>query len=266
MPDNSIEIISEILITLGQKLAAWRHEGPSTGKWVGDQIKTDADQYAHKFLVERLSEEFPSIPIVSEEDPATHWAKRPDRYWLIDPIDGTASYMNCFDGFVSQIALMAENQPVLALIYAPQFSELFIAEKGSGAKLNGLPLKVKPAKCRRILIDNYPQPRGLAKKMYNELGFTDYIESGSIALKICRIADGTADVFFKDVTVRDWDIAAPHLILSETGGEITTSINKTYSFTGNYNKSGILATCDAELAKETKTWLKNNLETNEITD
>lgn len=67
------------------------------------------------------------------------------------------------------------------------------------------------------------------------------MESGSIALKICRIADGSADLFVKDVAVRDWDVAAPSLVLTEAGGTFTGMDGAPWHFGGNWEKRGLIA-------------------------
>src|SRR3954466_12402195 len=104
---------------------------------------------------------------------------------------------------------MVGARPELAVIYAPAFGQVFGAVRGRGATLNGDTLNCAIPAGRRILIDNYPEPRGIAAEAFTGLKCTGYMESGSLALKVCRVADGSADIFIKDVVVRDWDMAAP---------------------------------------------------------
>ena len=98
----------------------------------------------------------------------------------------------------------------------------FTAVKQNGAYKNGsrLPNVKSPS---TTLIDNYPEPRGIAAKLFDKMALEQYVESGSLGLKICRIAEGSADIFVKDVLVKDWDLAAPELILHEAGGILTGS-------------------------------------------
>ena len=88
---------------------------------------------------------------------------------------------------------------------------------------------------------------------------TGYIESGSISLKICRIADGTADVFFKDVLLRDWDIAPAALILTEAGGNFTGICGKPFPFVGEWVKPGVVAARSEVLSERVSSWLRERL-------
>jgi 3'(2'), 5'-bisphosphate nucleotidase/myo-inositol-1(or 4)-monophosphatase len=191
------------------------------------------------------------IPIVSEEDVASQSSHRPTEYWLIDPIDGTASFASGYDGFVCQAAWMRDGHPWLAAVYAPALERLYLAERNRGAMVNGRPIAVKLVDMRQLtLVDNYPEPRGVAKRLFRDLHFSKYLESGSIGLKICLVAEGTADVFVKDVTVKDWDIAAPHLVLQEAGGVLTQFAGQTFEFQAGYEKNGLVVTSSGPLLRE----------------
>jgi 3'(2'), 5'-bisphosphate nucleotidase/myo-inositol-1(or 4)-monophosphatase len=147
----------------------------------------------------------------------------------------------------------------MAVIFAPDLDLLYTAEKGQGSFCNGKQLTVNVSNSDRILlIDNYPKPKGLALDVLNGLPCTGYIESGSIALKICRVADGTADLFVKDVPVRDWDIAAPMLILNEAAGIIKTYLGEDYKFSGSFEKIGLIAGRSESLQNKCLTFLKHN--------
>lgn len=246
-----IESLKNILTQTGQGLLHWR--GQVGGEWHGAQLKTEADREAHQALSGALTRLL-NIPVISEEDAASQAEQRPERYWLIDPIDGTASLAGGFPGFVTQAALMEEGEPVMAVVYAPVLDRLYYAEKGGGSFCNGERIRVSTVKDRLILVDNYPQPKGTAVRVMKALGCTGYLESGSISLKICRVADGSADLFFKDVVVRDWDIGAPLLILQEAGGTITETNDQPYNFDGGMEKSGIIAARTAALCEQTS-WL-----------
>lgn len=234
--------LAKIVTEVGSLLLKWRADGRFEGQWEGPhQFKAQADLMTHDALTNRLSALAPDIPIISEENPVSWSSIRPERYWLIDPIDGTASFVRGYPGFVTQVALMEKGVPVLAVIWAPVLNLLYIAERNKGAALNGAKLLVKAGFPAEKLIDNFPEPRGIVLAAFKELGFHKYIECGSISLKICRVADGTADLFFKTVTVKDWDVAAPHLIIAEAGGYLSDIHGQAVLYSGVFEKAGLIA-------------------------
>lgn len=246
--------ISQAIQEVGDLLLQWRSQSLVEGKWEGTQFKAEVDKMAHLALSDRLREILPDIPVISEEDPLSLVANRPARYWLIDPIDGTASFVQDYDGFVTQAALMQDGQPCMTAINAPALSLTYIAEHGNGSYCNGKRLILAGSDSMDILIDNYPVPRGIAGEAYTDLGFSSYIECGSISLKICKVADGTADIFFKDVIVKDWDLAAPQLILSEAGGVMTDIHGRDVSYCHDYNHDGLIAAASKDVSRRLVDW------------
>lgn len=210
------EKLERILRECGQLLLALSGEHRE-GQWEGEQFKARADRIAHEFLEGALKD---GLPVVSEEDAASIQTSHAE-YWLIDPIDGTASFAHGFPGWVTQAALMKNEEPLLCGIFAPVSGEYFTAEKGKGAQRNGAVLRVRSEEEIEAIVDNYPEPRGVTKELMDALQIPRYVESGSIALKICRVADGSADIFYKAMNPKDWDLAAPDLILHEAGGVLT---------------------------------------------
>ena len=252
-----IDILSKIIREVGDLILIWRNSGFFEGQWEGSQFKAEADQMAHKELKKLLQRLDPSIPVVSEEDGKSLTEKRADRYWLIDPIDGTASFANGFNGFVTQVALIEKSSPMYAAIFAPALDRLYTAQRGGGAFLNDTRLKLNAKKRMDTLIDNYPEPRGIAMNVYCDYGFKNYIECGSISLKICKVADGTADLFIKDVIVRDWDLAAPGLVLEEAGGNLTDIEGRKITYKGSYEHFGLIAAYDNNINSMISSWHSN---------
>jgi 3'(2'), 5'-bisphosphate nucleotidase len=248
------EEIAKTVKEVGLLLLKWRKSKMFQGSWDGSQFKAKVDRMAHVALTERLKTIAPAIPIISEEDETSIQGERPDYYWLIDPIDGTASFVGGFAGFVTQVALVQNCYPIIAAIYAPLLGAFYFAEQGKGATLNGQALHVSVHRKPRILIDNYPKPKGIAKALYEEMNFTRYIECGGISLKTCKIADGTADVFFKNVTIRDWDIAAPQLVLEEAGGVIKNCRGEEIILNGDNNHHGLVAATSQEVCDQVASW------------
>ena len=156
------------------------------------------------------------------------------------------------------MALIEDNAPSLAAIYAPGLKLLYTAERAKGAFLNEKKLQAAAAdNDMTTLIDNYPEPRGTALAAFNDLHFKKYIECGSISLKICKVADGTAQVFFKDIAIRDWDVAAPHLVLEEAGGMLREITGKAIPYAGDYEHPGLVAAGSAETCHRVVSWYEN---------
>ncbi len=215
-----------------------------------------ADQFAHSAISGLLMKAYPSVPVISEED-AVHQRQRPDRYFLIDPIDGTASWSSGFSGFVSQLALIEFNSPVFGVIHCPLQQRTWTAIRGEGAALNGRALeKLKTSVEAPTLVDNTPEPSGVTQLLMDYLETSSYLESGSIGLKAALVASGEADIFLKRLVVRDWDVAPALVLIHEVGGHVSTPEGHDFVLAGDMEKpSGVLFTRDAHLARMTIDWL-----------
>ena len=254
--DRGAAFCEQLLRQCGKKILLARSGvGEVKSGWVGGQYKHPGDVVAHEFLSKAIWEFFPDIPVVSEED-SNSIARQFERYFIIDPIDGTASFAQGFPGWVTQIAYVESGIVEFAGVYAPVTNEYFEAIRTRGAYRNKQRLQVVGGQALNILIDNYPEPRGVAEEAFNGLGISSYVESGSIGLKICRVADNTANLFLKLMSPRDWDLAAPMLILEEAGGVITNAHGERYLLgIGERCHDGLIATnCRANLDRVTA-WL-----------
>lgn len=223
-----------------------------------------ADQFAHSAISSRLIEAYPNVPVISEED-AVRQRQRPDRYFLIDPIDGTASWSNGFSGFVSQIALIEFDFPVFGVIHCPLQKRTWTAINGEGATLNGRALeKLRTRSAAPILVDNTPEPSGTTQLLMDHLETSRYLESGSIGLKAALVASGEADIFLKNLVVRDWDVAPALVLMHEVGGYVSTPEGHDFVLTGDMEKpGGVLFARDAYLARMTIDWLADQRDAKE---
>lgn len=254
--DTLIDRVQDILLEVGTTLLTIRDHGPVQGIWHATQLKAEADLIAEKLIIRGLRALTPNLPVVSEEDLSTHAVDRMSRYWLVDPIDGTASYCGGYAGFVTQLALMEGAQPLLGAVYGPALGLMYLAEQGGGANANSIKLTVDWQGSDVVLTDNYPEPRGIAQLLHEKLPCTGYLESGSIGLKICRVAGGQVDLFVKDVMVRDWDLAPGHLILQEAGGVLVDLRGHQIDYSGGMEQSsGLIAAASATLAARVATFL-----------
>jgi 3'(2'), 5'-bisphosphate nucleotidase len=252
------DAVAEAVIEVGGLLREWRPDAAvRSGVWEGSQFKARADAMAHRALSERLTAIDGHIPVISEEDTRSLTRERPTRYWLIDPIDGTASYVHGFPGYVTQAALVIGGRPEVSAVFAPESGTLYTAVRGQGARRNGMALPACEAAPpgRGVLVDNTPEPDGIARDVYEHFGYGEYLESGSIALKLCLVAEGSAHLFVKDVPVRDWDVAAPGLVLEEVGGRITRLDGAAFGYRGGYEHTGLVGAADPATGRAVAHWL-----------
>lgn len=182
---------------------------------------SEADIAVNDLLRQRLQAATPDYGWLSEEsaDDAARLARR--RVWVVDPIDGTRSFLAGHEDWCVSLALVEDAAPLLGAVFAPVSGEMFFAARGAGATLNGNSIQVAPG--TRLDPARIVGPRPLV------LGLGEALEPGamhprigSLALKICRAAEGRLDVAFAGGQSHDWDLAAADLIVHEAGGTMTT--------------------------------------------
>ncbi len=239
---------------VGAALAQWCAERKFAGTRQGTQFKAEVDQWAHEIWVRELQVLAPGTRIVSEEDPQSFTANSSGDYWIIDPLDGTASFVEGFPGWVTQAAWMENHVPVAGVVCAPLSNEVFQAEAGRGAFHNGRRLRLDRAAPVASLVDNYREPRGIAAAAMHRFGIPRYLESGSIGLKICRVASGQADIFVKDVGVKSWDVAPGDLILAEAGGVLTTLDGNPVDYRSRLGHAGLIASRSPVFGRALADW------------
>jgi 3'(2'), 5'-bisphosphate nucleotidase len=192
---------------------------------------TEADLAANRIIKAGLKQLTPSIPILSEES-LVDWETRKDwnLLWCVDPVDGTKEFVNRTDEFTINIALVENNRPVLGVVHAPALGLTYFAGREQGAfkiKDGGKPelIKAKPIPVDgpiRIVGSRSHQSAAMTDYM-NKLMETrsqiDFVKSGS-ALKFCLVADGTADMYPRLAPTSEWDTAAGHIVINESGKRV----------------------------------------------
>jgi len=207
-----------------------------------DNIVTDVDKASEKLIIRIILRAFPDHSILSEESlPVDSGSKY---RWVIDPIDGTTNFAHAFPFFCVSIALEENGRVILGVVYDPMRDEIFIAEKGRGATINGKKIEVsRTAKLSgSFLATGFSY--GITRKDRNIKYFRDLLvktqairRAGSAALDLCYVACGRFDGFW-EMNLHPWDVAAASLIVREAKGVVTRFDGKSYS---HYDKN-ILAT------------------------
>lgn len=189
---------------------------------------TEIDYKVQEFLIDKLQKIIPDSNIITEESKNNEFnLNKPT--WILDPVDGTTNLMYDYHHSAISLALFIEGSPALGIIYNPTGGEVFFAEAGKGAFLNGNEIKVTANKSLEdslVAFGTTPYERDkaertfdLVKKVY--INARDVRRSGSAALDIAYVACGRLDAFF-EMKLQPWDFAAGIIILKEAGGAVTT--------------------------------------------
>ncbi len=189
-------------------------------------IVTAVDKACEAAVVELLRSRFPDHDIVTEE---TDLERRGSRYvWFVDPLDGTTNFAHSYPFFCCSVALTLDGQPIAGAVYDPIKEELFTAERGAGAHLNGRRLHVtdRAELLHSLLTTGFPYDMRLdldaALRLFNRfMGVARAIRrDGAAALDLSYVAAGRADGFWEE-RLNPWDVMAGALLVTEAGGLIT---------------------------------------------
>lgn len=185
-------------------------------------LVTDADKASEALILETLAREVPHHAVLAEERGAV---RQGDYTWIVDPLDGTTNYAHAVPHFCVTLALQGPEGILVAVTYDPLRNELFSAAAGSGATLNGRPLRASAVTslARSILCTGFPYdlqasaegPLGLFSRLVRRA--EGMRRMGSAALDHAYVAAGRFDGFF-EFGLKPWDTAAGSLLLSEAGG------------------------------------------------
>ncbi|GCB33638.1 inositol monophosphatase family protein [Bacteroides faecalis] len=214
-----IDLVKETKgIITNRKMAAHVQE-----KGVADYV-TQVDVAVQNFLKEALYRLAPDIQFLGEETGLQQM--NAERYWILDPVDGTTNLIHDYHHSVVSLALCCQNEIVLGIVYNPYHDELFSAVKGEGSFLNGKSIQVSSAQTlSETIIGIGTAKRELAKdnferflKVYEHS--QDIRRLGSAALELAYTACGRQGGYF-EVYLNPWDYAAGMLLVQEAGGKVT---------------------------------------------
>ena len=224
------DTVKNILFEAGQIMTDGLKKKEITKKGDSDFV-TDSDLAVQRFIKERLNALWPEIGFYAEEAGEHELSDRPT--WVLDPIDGTMNFIRELSLSAISLALLEGGKTKLGFVYNPFSGELFEAELGLGAYLNGKRLAVSEVSelsgaLVAIGTSPYYKPTvGDCFDIYRELFLrgVDIRRLGSAAIDICYVAAGRFDCYY-EYSLSLWDYAAARLILSEAGGRITDTEDK----------------------------------------
>jgi 3'(2'), 5'-bisphosphate nucleotidase len=189
---------------------------------------TEADARAEAVIVPRLQALTPGVPVVAEEAASAGAAPHVEStFWLVDPLDGTKEFIGRNGEFTVNIALVHCGVPVLGVVLAPALGQLYAGARGVGAWVEEGGVR-RPIACRQ------PPPEGLtvvsSRSHGDRAALAAFLAGRLVArqlaagssLKLCRVAEGCADLYPRLGRTMEWDIAAGHAVLAAAGGGVFT--------------------------------------------
>jgi len=228
-PESFIPAMSAIAREAGALLMQYFHQGLKI-EYKGDaDLVTAADRASEALIRERVSKQFPSHDVMGEEQGLKD---RGSEYrWYVDPLDGTTNFAHGYPVFAVSMALEHRSRDtearIAGVVYDPTRGELFSAEKGSGAQLDGKPIHVsKMAQLKECLLaTGFPSHKRHKNPnifFYHQITLKTHgvRRAGSAALDLCNVACGRFDGFW-EFNLNPWDTAAGVLLIEEAGGRVT---------------------------------------------
>ncbi|MEK7540439.1 MAG: inositol monophosphatase [Patescibacteria group bacterium] len=190
---------------------------------VGD-FRTQADLDSEKVVLEILGQAFPEFNLHGEESGLQD--KGSEYTFFVDPLDGSNNFVLGIPYFSCSIGLAKGDQGIVGVVYNPIAEQLFSAQAGQGAKLNGQPIQVSkeqnPERCSVALACGYETPVEFQNKLFNQLheDLKRVLTNWGVALDFCLLASGTIEgLVFKDLEV--YDFVAGKVIAQEAGAKLT---------------------------------------------
>jgi 3'(2'), 5'-bisphosphate nucleotidase len=189
---------------------------------------TEADLASHRVITEGLRRLTPDIPVMSEESATIPWEERRQwqRFWLVDPLDGTKEFVKRNGEFTVNIALVEGHHPVVGVVHVPVTGVTYFGEPDMGAFRQTGDQRPEPIHVTatlkgtpRVVGSRSHAGEGL-KRFLENLGNHELVSMGS-SLKLCLVAEGKADIYPRIGPTSEWDTAAAQAVVEAAGGRVT---------------------------------------------
>ncbi|MCV0411905.1 3'(2'),5'-bisphosphate nucleotidase CysQ [Nitrosarchaeum sp.] len=243
-----IEIAIDSIILAGRKIMEIYDSDFKTSYKKDEEPITRADIASNEIILEYLSKT--GIQVLSEESNDDKSRIKENSIWIIDPLDGTADFINKTGEFTVMIALIENKIPTVGIVYWPENRILFVAEKGRGAfqNENGVwkKISINPisdlSQCIAVGSRHHLAP--IEKEFSDSLGLKEFVSRGS-SLKVMDISTGRAQMYFTTTNkIKQWDTAASYCIIHEAGGKMTDMCGEklVYNTESINHENGLLVT------------------------
>ncbi|MYK32200.1 MAG: 3'(2'),5'-bisphosphate nucleotidase CysQ [Boseongicola sp. SB0670_bin_30] len=229
--DTLVSTMRRLAIQGGEAIMKlYRREGIAVRKKQDSSPVTEADEAADRLIARGLRAGFPDLPLVTEEQAATHDLSA-GTFLIVDPLDGTKEFVQRRGDFTVNIALVEDGSPTLGVVFAPAKGRLFMTLPEGGAIEEAGDLDAdRPGDMRPVTVaepDNAAL-RVVASKSHRDQATDDYIAKYEVAelvsagssLKFCLVATGEADFYPRLGPTMEWDTAAGHAVLAAAGGRV----------------------------------------------
>jgi 3'(2'), 5'-bisphosphate nucleotidase len=228
-PSDFLETLAAVAQRAGQAILTIYAGDFAVRQKSDDSPVTEADEAAENIILEELKKLTPNIPVVSEE--AAEAGDKPSRnvkrFWLVDPLDGTKEFVKRSGEFTVNIGLIEDGVPVLGVVQAPVLDLLFVGEASRAWKKQGggpwvaIHCRQEPAEGLSVVASRSHGDPDKIEAYLKGRKIAQMVKAGS-SLKICRIAEGLADVYPRFGPTSEWDTAAGHAVLLGAGGRLET--------------------------------------------
>lgn len=248
--------ISELVVKSAREEILPRYRNVDRDYKGDGSVVTEADLAMQRKTKSALQQLWPSIAFVgeemSEQEQRQQLSQSSDGAWILDPLDGTSNFASTIPFYSVSLALIKDGDVQLGVVYDPTRDELFAAEKGAGAWLNGNKLHINnaPAELKKTisLVDFKRLDAQLAQRIVRNPPYASQRSFGSVALDWCWIAAGRGHVYLHGKQ-KLWDYAAGWLILNEAGGYSST-LDGDVVFNGDLSARSAVAAADQKLFKQ----------------
>jgi myo-inositol-1(or 4)-monophosphatase len=192
-------------------------------------LVTEVDMASERLIRELITTYYPRHTVIGEEMGAGGSVGDSEYRWIVDPLDGTTNYAHGYPCFCVSIGLQHAGEPLLGVVYDPTRDELFAAERGAGATLNGRPVRASGVESLKKALLCTGFPYDYTNRYFTNLDhFRNFSlaaqavrRDGSAALDLCYVACGRFDGFW-EAGLNPWDSAAAALVIAEAGGRVTS--------------------------------------------